>query len=108
MIDIHVFTIPRGKQRYNTSGDWQWQGNKLTVAVDERDNLRDEMLIAIHEIVEAFLCRMHGIEEKDVTKFDMDLDRTNPDLEPGDQANAPYHKEHKIASLIENFLIQFL
>jgi hypothetical protein len=52
----------------------------------------------LHELVESFLCLKDGVSEESVTKFDVE----HPELEePGDHPDAPYHKQHMVATQVE-------
>lgn len=96
-------TVPPEKIRYLTCGDWQWlEDGTLYVTVPEyTGNMDSAFMVAIHEAVEAWMCRKAGIQEEEVSKFDID----HPELdEPGDSPNAPYHEEHMIATSIERKL----
>ena len=104
---IHVEQIPHKNQRYETCGDWQFMPNGLHINVSDTGNRMSNLLVAIHEIVEAVLCEANGIKEKDVDAFDIEFEknRTNESLdEPGDDVKAPYHKQHKIADVVERMV----
>lgn len=105
MLDIQIKTIKHNKQRYETVGDWQWKGSTLIITVSEMCDWRKEALVAIHEAVEALLCKHEEITGKDVDVFDMEYENARrPDdwkSEPGDDPTAPYHEQHKFATVIE-------
>ena len=107
-MNIHVQIIPHNKQRYETVGDWFFDGNgTLHIHVSKMSDSRYERLVAIHEIVEAVLCDEVGINEADVTKFDMafeDARSMGNTTEPGDMIAAPYYRQHQIATGIEKML----
>lgn len=71
-----------------------------------------EFLVALHEQIEYFLCRMRGIKEEDITNFDLEYEarREAGDLtsEPGDDPLAPYNKEHVFATSIEKIVCKEL
>ena len=97
---IIIESVPPKDIRYSTCGDWQWlEDGTLRVEVPEFGNNPDsQFLVALHEMVEAWLCNRDGITEADVSKWDID----NPRLdEPGDSKNAPYHRQHRAAMTIE-------
>jgi hypothetical protein len=97
---IEIKAIEPGAIRYSTCGDWQWlPDGSLVVSVPDYGGQNDSaFLVALHEMVEAWLCRRDNISEKDVSIWDM----CNPDLdEPGDDPNAPYFRQHKVAMDIE-------
>jgi hypothetical protein len=86
--------------RYPTAGDWEWlpDGALMLKVPEYGGNDISVMLVAIHEMIEAYLCKRDGITDEQVTKFDTD----NPLLEePGDDLAAPYHQQHVIAMEIE-------
>ncbi len=103
-----IFTIPHKLQAYPTVGNWQFtKDGVIVIFVSELSDWRHEMLVAIHELVEATLCKNRGITEAQVDAFDMayEKNRTNGDnSEPGDNPYAPYHKEHFFATNIERLM----
>lgn len=103
MKKIIIQTIPHKKQRYPTLGDY-WETNKTIEFRVSQSDEKAEMLILIHELVEAFLTKVRKIKWEDIDNFDIQLDKINPELEPGDQKEAPYYKEHQIATIIERLL----
>jgi hypothetical protein len=102
MIDITITTIPQDQQRYSTHGDWfsdePWH---VTIRVSDLSNARYEVLIAIHELIEMFLCHDRGIGEDMVDKFDL---AWKGEGEPGDDPESPYFKEHQFATIIERLM----
>ncbi len=105
-MNITIKIIHHKKQRYETLGDWIFdkQGN-LVIYISDMNNWLYETLIGVHEIIEAVLCKQRGIEEKDVSKFDME----HPELDdPGDDKRACYHKEHIQATFIEKVFAKFM
>lgn len=101
---IHVQVIPHKDQRYPTCGDWQFLQDGLLVSVSDSGDEKTNALVAIHEIVEAFLCKYAGVSGADVDAFDMALAMSNSFEEPGDLRTAPYHLQHKTADLIERLV----
>ena len=58
-------------------------------------------LVAIHELVEAFLCKQNFITPKMVDDFDL----AHPELDdPGGDTRAPYHIQHLYATSVEVIL----
>jgi|SRR5215469_1558713 len=104
-----IEAIHHAGQRYNTVGDW-WSPypNRLNIRVSALGNEEYEFLIAVHELVEAMLCRFHSIEERDVDAFDKSFQSHDDISEPGDDPLAPYHREHAFALSIEKLLAQEL
>jgi hypothetical protein len=65
-----------------------------------------DMLILIHELVEATLCRRRKIPD---SAIDEGWDFVHPELdEPGADKRAPYHKEHMFAEKIERMVCKEL
>jgi hypothetical protein len=99
---VTIQTIPHSDQRYPTVGDWVWvDEHNLVIRVSHLGERRYETLIAVHELVEAVLCRERGIAEEVVVAFDMGYEG---DGEPGDEPDSPYHREHAEATTIERHL----
>lgn len=113
---ILIETIPHDKQRYPTVGDWESTDppgsgdSQLRIRVSETGDWKYNALIAVHELVEALLCKSAGISGEQVDQFDKTfLARSGPGpLEPGDDPNAPYHIQHSIATTMENVLAGWL
>lgn len=116
---IIIETIPHDQQRYNTCGDWQWvwEGGEETLRIKvskmklepgSQSPAYMEFAIGIHEAVEAMLCRMSGVTEEMVDKFDNApdvIDRCGKlAIEPGDDRDAPYRQQHCLATGIERIL----
>lgn len=78
----------------------------LHVRVTESANPHETFLIAVHEIVEAYICFSRGITDLEVDDFDFHhADQAALDgIEPGDMEAAPYRKEHRFAMLIEHLV----
>ncbi|MBF6567738.1 MAG: hypothetical protein IVW54_02545 [Candidatus Binataceae bacterium] len=93
--------LPQEEQRYDTEGDWLWNDDALEIRVsrevDEEDP-RYAMLLFVHELIEALLCRSAGITGATVDAFDM---RHQQETEPGDDPAAPYHHQHVAAEAVE-------
>ena len=94
-------------QRYDTCGDWQFTHSqyflqdKLEIKVSRTKRVEYGYLLAVHEIIEAILCRSSGITQNQVDSFDMNFRGKG---EPGDDPNCPYHEQHCIATDIEKEL----
>lgn len=110
-IDIIVEAIAHENRRYNTCGDFLTNENgTLAVKVSRMDDWRYNRLVAIHEIIEATLCREAGVTDAEIDQFDLQfeadrmLGRHADDAEPGDDPNAPYRRQHLMATAIEKML----
>lgn len=103
---IHIEIIPHETQRYETCGDWWWEGDTLQMRVSKiagQNGWKIAMCVAIHELTEALLCKARGITQEQVDTFDMGIGE-NLD-EPGDDPRAPYHREHRAAYIPEYMLL---
>ena len=123
-MNITIEAIDHKDQRYNTIGDWQWGWtdeetgefvvpSPLTripsLTCDLRilvSNLKDDKmncLIAIHEIIEALLCKFN---EPEITTEQVDtFDMSHPELEePGLSLDCPYMTQHLVATDIERMI----
>jgi len=105
---IIITTIPHKDQRYPTVGDYQYGSDgSLNITVSKMGDRRHEMLVAIHELCEAFLCEQNVVPVHEIDSFDIAFEtgRKDGDLsEPGDSPDAPYRAEHSIATGIERIL----
>lgn len=106
-----VAQVPHRKQRYETVGDWI-PGKPAQIRVSKMKDQRYVFLVALHEMIEYELCRMHGIKDKEVVAFDVNFEaerrmNLHPiDAEPGDHPKAPYKSEHEFATAIEMIVAQ--
>jgi hypothetical protein len=109
-IDLEV--IPHANQRYETPGDWYYDIAPsiplLHVRASAMSDHRYEFLILLHEIVEAMLCSTTGVTQREVDEFDTGFTGTAEGSEPGDDPEAPYHREHVIASVVERLAAELL
>lgn len=115
-MNVSIKIIPNNEQRYETIGDW-WidkRGN-LQIRVSEFEDERHSMLIAIHEMFEAYAAWVKHIKEPEVTKFDLwfeaesNAGRMPPTLdEPGMHPKCPYNTEHQYATAVEMTLATLL
>lgn len=111
---ISIASIPHGHQRYETCGDWKETPGRLEILVSRMGNKDYEFCVALHELVEAYLCQKRGITDSQVTAFDVwfENDRKagahTETEEPGDHPLAPYRKEHFTATTIERIMAEQL
>ena len=98
---ISVRKIPHDKQRYETVGDWQFFKDNLVIKVSDTGSECSNNLIAVHEIIEALLCKNNGVSEALVDEWDMSH---TDSLEPGSIPGCPYYREHMFATMIERAL----
>jgi len=128
LIDFKV--IPHKKQRYDTVGDY-FRG-KMVVGrvhipfwdfrVSRMKDRRYPVLVFLHEMIEFMLCRLAGIKMRDIDRWDIIYERNRPTEddpewacappcgcqkfyeEPGDDPHAPYHEQHRCATLCERLI----
>lgn len=125
---IHIETVPHSLQDYETVGNWKWLFDRgqdsLYITVSDMGNWRYEMLVGLHELIEALLCKHAGVDEAAVTAFDVEFETARESItnnafefrdrmvteptEPGDQTDAPYHSQHQFASTIERVTASML
>jgi hypothetical protein len=104
---IEIQTIPHKQQRYETPGDWFWKGDTLFIRTSELGDWRMSISTALHEMVEALLCKQRNIPVSLLDKFDkqyeIDRERGKYTLEqqPGEDPDAPYKREHFFADIVE-------
>lgn len=104
---ISIDTIPHNAQRWDTVGDYWDDDNGTHIKISETGNEDYSFLIAVHELVEQYLCKKRGISEPNIMAFDMAFEsRRQPGdtSEPGDSPDAPYRREHFLATTIERWL----
>jgi hypothetical protein len=106
---VRLRIVPQRKQRYDTEGDWLWTAaNALEVRISREvgeDDPRYGMLMFMHELIEALLCRSAGVTGACVDAFDFAYQGSG---EPGDQPLAPYHRQHVAAQAAERALAEAL
>ena len=110
-MNVCIKVIPHKEHRYETVGDWWFEGGNLFIRISEMGNWRYEMCVTIHELVEVLLCKHCKISTSRVDKFDIAFEKArkpgNTD-EPGDDARAPYRVQHGIATGVERIVAALL
>lgn len=105
---IVIESIPHKDHRYSTCGDWYTdEDGTLHVKVSEEIPVLSQQLVALHELVEVFMCQANGVTEKQVDEFDMNYEanrKPDDDSEPGDNKEAPYFVQHGLATAIERIV----
>lgn len=107
MMRVTITTIPHETHRYPTVGDYWFDRDDVHIVVSDMNNPDYELLVAVHELVEAWLTRKRRISEERITEFDIQFEAKRPEndvSEPGDEPDAPYRDEHCIATGIERML----
>lgn len=104
---ITIRTIPHAEGRYAAEGqDWagDWYAGPdggLIIEVSDAVPENERWLIAFHEMIEAELCLRRGVTAQMVDEFDFAF---KGDGEPGDDPKAPYAREHRIATVLEDLM----
>ena len=107
-LQVRLRVIPEKQQRYDTVGDWMWSQNTLEIRVSREVADKDPryaMLVFVHELIEALLCRATGVTTAQVDAFDMSHLQAD---EPGADPSAPYHRQHIAAEAAERALARNL
>src|SRR5258708_1027371 len=61
-----VWTVGHKSQPYDTVGNWRYHGGNVDVTVSRMSDERYEFLVAMHELIEAYLCKRAGITAETV------------------------------------------
>ncbi len=104
---ITIETVPHRMQRIpGQVGDWTLDGEgNIAVRVSDMGDWRYNAAVAVHELVEALLCRRDGVSQAEVDRFDLGY---RGDGEAGDAQDAPYARQHCFATAVERMLIAAL
>jgi hypothetical protein len=111
---MNVWAIVTKDTRNAQCGDWEFDAKDLVVKSLPLGDWRYELLIQVHELVEAALCKHRGITDEEVTDFDAlfeeerEMGMHSKTAEDGDDPRAPYRQEHFTATNIERILAQEL
>jgi hypothetical protein len=94
-------------------GDWFYnaEGDLVIRVIGIDLGTPADFLFALHELVEATLCRREGVSQESVDRFDAafeNMEDRDFDSEPGDHPAAPYRTQHRRAMLIEHMMAQFM
>ena len=99
---VVIKTVGPKQMRYRTVGDWQLlPTGELEITVADTGNWIYNLLVAIHELIEVFLCQIDGVSGKQVDRFDF---AHQNDEDPGTHPKAPYHDQHCTALGVELLL----
>lgn len=103
-------SVPMSEIRCQQVGDWTYGDDVIDVKSAKLSDWRHELLVQVHELVEAALCKHRGITDEEVTAFDELFERERaagqhtPEQENGDDVRTVYHREHMMATLVERLL----
>lgn len=111
---IVIDFVPQEQMREAGScGDWFRLHRSLHIratleSAEAFGTVHAPFLVALHELVEAYLCGAQGVDERDVDAHDalFETERGNGEHgegdEPGDDPRAPYRRQHRFAMLVEH------
>jgi hypothetical protein len=110
---ITIKVIPHKKQRYPkiSVGDYYKKGDKWIICTSKLGDTRYEFLVLLHEFIEWYLTQHRKIREPKIMKWDIEFEKKRKKgdkIEPGDSKNAPYGKEHRVATKVEKLLAKEL
>lgn len=104
---ITITQIDDAEFRYDTLGDWEYDDGpdglvaRISVPTFGRESNYAAWLIAVHELVELFLCTRQGVTQQAADEFHA----AHPDSdEYGDEADCPYYEQHQVADAVEKLL----
>ena len=116
--------VAHKNQRYETVGDYFQRKGVWWFKVSRMKDKRYCWLVFFHEMIEWGLCRLWGIKQRDIDKFDMAYEKARAVRwpvppghvscgcrikdEPGDDIHAPYHDAHAIATECERLIAKAL
>jgi hypothetical protein len=105
-----MYTILKSSpvMRYATAGDYQEIAGGVQIEVFDQGDEDKNFLIAIHELVEQYLCNKRGITNKMIDDFDFKYEENRAEdddtSEPGDDPDCPYKNEHRFAMIVEQMM----
>jgi hypothetical protein len=108
---ITLESKPLSEIRNRQAGDWTHnEDGSISAYSAQMGNEDYEFLVAIHETIEAYLCRKNGVTDETVTAFDAQFEDERehgmhgPNEENGDDKRAPYWTEHTFATMVEKMI----
>jgi len=120
-VRIEFKVIPHKEQRYETVGDWVDGKRVLKVRVSDLKDGRMEVLVFLHELIEAMLCKTAGVSQEEVDRWDEAYEVARAKrgrkvapckcaffVEPGEDPHAPYFLQHAVATQCEKMLAKAL
>lgn len=105
MFKVKIETIPYDEMSYPTPGDYYWSHDgTLVIQVAKLEDWRQELLVALHELVEVALCKERQISLKQIEDWDLKFESekdSDDERGPGDVPGCPYRREHLTATAVE-------
>lgn len=112
-MELRFETIPHHKQRYRTCGDYYRLKGVWFFRVSRMKDKRYCWLVFLHEIIEWVICRVLGISQASIDRYDKGYEEARERGgdrapcscpfwdEPGDDVHAPYYIAHQVATKCE-------
>lgn len=102
---IEIHPIPSDFHVYPTAGNWIFtKHGTLVVFASHFKNPIHTFLVALHEMVEATICKIDGISTEQVDDWDCDYEKNRKpgdNSEPGEHKLCPYRRAHLAALRVE-------
>jgi len=98
---------PKHLIRNEQAGDWHYWPTGCHALVDNSLTADSQLAVAVHELVEAYLCKKAGITDEAVCAFDKKYEaerkkgKHGENDEPGDDPRSPYREQHMAATHVE-------
>ena len=115
MMEKVIRVVPHDEQRYDTVGDYAvGENGDILFFVSDTGDDDYNFLIGLHEQIEEHLTRRRGLTEPTIMAFDEQFEAERAaglhgdDEEPGFADDAPYRREHTLATAIEMQLAAFM
>ncbi len=104
-MNIEGHPVPLSDIRAKNAGDWKTAEHEIVVKMAQSLTDDEQLLVFVHELVEARLCQRTGVTDDQVTAWDeAHLDAE----EPGEISGAPYREAHARALEVERHLAEVL
>lgn len=122
--------VAHRNQRYPTVGDYYQRKGVWWFKVSRMKDKRYVWLVFLHEVIEWSLCRLRGVKQREIDRFDKRYESARAGVifgneegfipmghapcgcrikdEPGDDIHAPYHDAHAVASECERLIAKAL
>lgn len=110
--DKIIKVVPFKKVRNNGYGDYFETPKQRQFLIADVDNEDFHLAVAIHELIEEYDTRRHGILESEINEFDAyfeeerELGLHGEDEEPGDDERSIYREQHQFATSIEKQIVE--
>jgi len=98
---IRIDAIAHKDQRYPTVGDWAFKNGDLQILVSDTGVMDYNFLVALHEMIEAYLCKKTNISSAMVDEWDKSFPN---EFDPGSLQHCPYRDQHKLAEAVERLV----